>query len=68
MICPRNIYFCILRSSQIKLDKIVDHFLPKIRNYILKNGMDPMDLVDFSENIFPHMVRFSYIKYCLFFN
>ncbi|KAH0945971.1 hypothetical protein HN011_002792 [Eciton burchellii] len=41
--------------SQIKLDKIVDHFLPKIRNYILKNGMDPMDLVDFSENIFPHM-------------
>jgi len=63
MICSRNIYFYILRSFQINLDKVVDRLLPRIRIYILENGMDPTDLADFSENIFPHLVR--YIKYFL---
>ncbi|EZA58414.1 hypothetical protein X777_01371, partial [Ooceraea biroi] len=40
-------------SSQAKLNEIVDRLLPRIRSFILENGMDPTDLIDFSESIFP---------------
>lgn len=38
------------------LDKTVDALLPSIRKFILNNGMDPMQLSDISENIFPDLV------------
>lgn len=38
------------------LDKLIDDFLPSIHEFILKNGMDPLRLVDISEYILPSLV------------
>lgn len=50
----------IIRADDIEiradLDKTVDALLPSVRKIILKNGMDPMKLIDLSENIFPDLV------------
>ncbi|XP_011869448.1 PREDICTED: uncharacterized protein LOC105562897 [Vollenhovia emeryi] len=35
------------------IDKTVDALLPSIRKFILDNGMDPMQIADVSEHIFP---------------
>ncbi|XP_011060361.1 PREDICTED: uncharacterized protein LOC105149558 [Acromyrmex echinatior] len=37
------------------LNKVVDALLPSIRQFILKNGMDPMQLPNISTHIFPHL-------------
>lgn len=45
-------------DSEIRanIDKTVDALLPSIRKFIINNGMDPMQLIDLSENIFPDLV------------
>ncbi|XP_018352221.1 PREDICTED: uncharacterized protein LOC108754446 [Trachymyrmex septentrionalis] len=37
------------------LDKVVDALLPSVRQFILNNGMDPMQLPNVSTHIFPHL-------------
>ncbi|XP_011635244.1 uncharacterized protein LOC105425924 [Pogonomyrmex barbatus] len=49
---PRVVQFVEVRAN---LNNVVDKLLPSIRKTILKNGMDPMQLVDISEYIFPHL-------------
>lgn len=39
------------------LDKTVDALLPSIRKFMLNNGLDPMQLPDLYEYIFPDLVR-----------
>lgn len=39
------------------LDKIFDTLQPQIRNFILKHGLDPMELLDISESLLPFMVH-----------
>lgn len=66
----KSVYFCALCSASyqpakvidksVNLNAAVDALLPSIRKFILNNGMDPMQLVDFSEPIFPHMVSIFY--------
>lgn len=56
-------HFCALHSFmedveiRANIDKAVDALLPSIRKFILKNGMDPLKLIDISEYIFPNLVR-----------
>ncbi|TGZ54187.1 uncharacterized protein [Temnothorax longispinosus] len=44
-------------SDEIRanVDKTVDALLPAIREFILKNGMDPLRIIDLSEHIFPNL-------------
>lgn len=42
-------------NKDVNLNKAVDALLPHIRTLILKYGMDPMQLADFSKPIFPYL-------------
>ncbi|KYN30253.1 PREDICTED: uncharacterized protein LOC108757811 [Trachymyrmex cornetzi] len=37
------------------LDNVIDALLPSVRQFILSNGMDPMQLPNVSTHIFPHL-------------
>jgi len=40
--------------------------LPSIQEFILKNGLDPLQLIDISEPIFPDLVRKNEINNKIF--
>lgn len=56
--------FSSVEGKWVNIDKAVDELLPFIRKFILNNGLDPTPLVDFSEYIFPKLVRF--LDQCVF--
>lgn len=53
-------------ENKVILDDKIDALLPSIREFILENGLDPTQVADFFENIFPHLVsNYSiYNKFC----
>lgn len=54
-----SIYSLIFANDEeikVILDDKIDALLPSIREFILENGLDPTQVADFSENIFPHLV------------
>jgi len=43
-------------EKKVVLDEKIDELLPAIREFILINGLDPTQLGDYSESIFPNLV------------
>ncbi|GAB1859372.1 hypothetical protein CAJAP_00451 [Camponotus japonicus] len=44
-------------EKKVVLDEKIDELLPAIREFILINGLDPTQLGDYSESIFPNLPR-----------
>nr|XP_050864916.1 uncharacterized protein LOC127070670 [Vespula vulgaris] len=38
-------------SSKVNINKIFDEILPKIRDFLIKNGLEPINLPNYTENI-----------------
>jgi len=63
---PAFFVLCSFLEIRANLDKLVDDMLPSIHKLILKNGMDPMRLVDISDNVLPILVCKKIIIQSLF--
>ncbi|KAM0731256.1 hypothetical protein ACS0PU_002316 [Formica fusca] len=50
-----SLIFANDEEIKVILDDKIDALLPSIREFILENGLDPTQVADFSENIFPHL-------------
>ncbi|KAL6429423.1 hypothetical protein ACFW04_008232 [Cataglyphis niger] len=52
-----SLYSLIFANDEKKviLDDKIDALLPSIREFILENGLDPTQVADFFESIFPHL-------------
>lgn len=55
-------------EKKVILDEEVDELLPVIHEFIKNNGLDPAQLGNYSESIFPHLVSSYSIDIVNFFS